>query len=67
VVQEVVLFSVAAVAATNASMADSCEVLSPVIAHPPAVSAFVNALVNFVAAFERHAGSTATAFATAFE
>jgi hypothetical protein len=60
------VLSVAAVAATNASMADSWNVTSPTIAHPPLVSAFVKVLMNFAAAFARHVGSTWTAFETAF-
>jgi hypothetical protein len=67
VLQAVVLFSVAALAATNASMADSWALTSPTIAHPPTPSALLKALANFLLAFETHAGSSATAFFTAFE
>jgi hypothetical protein len=53
--EQVDVLSVAARAATNASMSDSRDVASPTIAHPPAVSAFVKAPMNLVAAFDRHA------------
>ena len=54
------------IAVTNASTTGSTFEASPVVAQPPAVSAFPNAAVNLSWALVTHAGSTAICFSVAF-